>query len=90
MLKKTFDIASEEFPWIDELRDKSVTEIEMRMILEHHYKSANKYAWFYLRDPYYVENIPKDKQHLYVSEGEFEYQVTLPLISKIIFYVEIK
>lgn len=30
---------------------------------------------FYLRDPYYVEEVPKEQRHLFRSEGEFEAEV---------------
>jgi hypothetical protein len=61
--------------------DRSVTEIEMRMvnyirahlqILNHPSGNMPKFGWFYLRDPYYVEKVPKEKQNLFVSEGETE------------------
>ena len=35
LLKRSFDVAAQEFPWINSLRDKSVTEIEMRMVRTH-------------------------------------------------------
>lgn len=75
LLKRSFDIARNDFPWIENFKDRSVTELEMRMILERAYKGDDKFAWFFSRDPYYLENIPKDKQHIYASEGEIEHQV---------------
>lgn len=38
------------------------------MILEQLYKGATKEAWFYLRDAYYVEEVPKSDRHLFQSE----------------------
>ena len=32
LLKRTIDVAAKEFPWIENYRDRSVTEIEMRMV----------------------------------------------------------
>jgi hypothetical protein len=32
LLRRSMDMASKEFPWLNELRDRSVTEIEMRMV----------------------------------------------------------
>lgn len=31
-VSRSFDIASKEFSWINELRDRSVTELELRMV----------------------------------------------------------
>jgi nephrocystin-3 len=33
LLKRTLDTAAKEFPWLNEYRDRSVTEIEMRMVI---------------------------------------------------------
>eukprot|EP01126_Amoeba_proteus_P045546 TRINITY_DN5103_c0_g2_i1.p1 TRINITY_DN5103_c0_g2~~TRINITY_DN5103_c0_g2_i1.p1 ORF type:complete len:1163 (+),score=289.74 TRINITY_DN5103_c0_g2_i1:174-3662(+) len=30
--------------------------------------------WFYLRDPYFIEQIPKEERLVYQSEGEYEYK----------------
>ncbi|KAL1505080.1 hypothetical protein AB1Y20_008840 [Prymnesium parvum] len=51
-LQLAFDKAAKTFPWIDEYRDRSVTEVEMRMVLDARPRKA---AWFYLRDAAYVE-----------------------------------
>lgn len=32
LLKQSIDVAAKEFPWINEYADRSVTEIEMRMV----------------------------------------------------------
>ncbi len=32
LLERSFDMAAKEFPWIEELRDRSITEVEMRMV----------------------------------------------------------
>jgi len=71
LLQRTFAIASNQFPWINNFKDRSVTEIEMRMVMDGF--SKGKQAFFYLRDPYYIENIPADKKNDYLSEGEYEH-----------------
>eukprot|EP00026_Physarum_polycephalum_P000414 Phypoly_transcript_00415.p1 GENE.Phypoly_transcript_00415~~Phypoly_transcript_00415.p1 ORF type:complete len:1535 (+),score=349.28 Phypoly_transcript_00415:114-4718(+) len=72
LLKRSIEIASAEFPWINQLKDKSVTEIEMRMILNKKYTGPTKAAWFYLRDPYYSETLPVGDRQIYLSEGPEE------------------
>jgi len=72
LLVRTFSVAAKEFPWINQYKDRSVTEIEMRMIFENHTKEQSKAASFYLRDPYYVESVSADKKQDFLSEGEFE------------------
>jgi len=62
LLLRTFGLAAKEFPWINQYKDRSVTEIEMRMVFENHSKEKQKAAWFYLRDPYYVESVSSDKK----------------------------
>jgi len=32
LLRKSIEMAAKEFPWITEYKDRSVTEIEMRMV----------------------------------------------------------
>ena len=39
------------------------------------YNGVEKYGLFYLRDPYYIEELPKDQQLFYRSEGEYEHEV---------------
>ncbi|KAH3742581.1 Tetratricopeptide repeat protein [Pelomyxa schiedti] len=69
LLSRSFDLAAREFPWINEFRDRSVTELEMRMLLGHKYDGSTKPGWFYLRDPYFIEEVPKEHRHIYVAEG---------------------
>lgn len=57
LLKRTMEIAAAKFPWVNQYKDRSVTEIEMRMILDKKYGGQTKAAWFYLRDPYYAETL---------------------------------
>jgi len=72
---KTLDFASKRFDWVNQYRDRSVTEIEMRMILNHHYNpEEEKAAWFYLRDKYYCESVPKSERINFISEGKDEYR----------------
>jgi tetratricopeptide (TPR) repeat protein len=72
LLKRSIEIASAEFPWVNQYKDKSVTEIEMRMVLNKKYSGPNKAAWFYLRDPYYSETVPVAERLVYISEGPEE------------------
>jgi nephrocystin-3 len=69
LLTQSFDLAAKEFPWINLYRDRSVTEVEMRMILERNYTGPDKNAWFYLRDKYFVEEVPQKDRPIYASEG---------------------
>jgi len=62
LLLRTFTLASKEFPWVNQYKDRSVTEIEMRTVLDKQSKDKQKAALFYLRDPYYIESIPADKR----------------------------
>lgn len=71
LLLRTFTLAGKEFPWVNQYKDRSVTEIEMRMILDKNAKEQ-KAAIFYLRDPYYIESIPADKRQDFLSEGVYE------------------
>jgi len=72
VLQRSFQVAEKDFPWIADYKDKSVTEIEMRMILDKHYSGPQKAAWFYFRDPYFIENVPDNEKPNFVSEGEHE------------------
>jgi hypothetical protein len=57
LLQKAFESGGKEFPWIEAYKDRSVTELEMRMVLEGKHNGPAKKSWFYLRDPYYVEQV---------------------------------
>jgi len=76
LLKNTFIVASEQgYGWLRNFKDRSVTEVEMRMILQGFADSRarSKAAWFYFRDPYYVkENIIDAEKANFVSEGPYE------------------
>jgi len=72
LLLRTFTLASKEFPWVNQYKDRSVTEIEMRTLLDKQAKDKHKAAFFYLRDPYYIESIPADKRQDFLSEGVYE------------------
>ena len=41
LLARSMDMAEKEFPWVNDYRDRSVTEIEMRMLL-HSFSSTPK------------------------------------------------
>ena len=68
-LQRSFEMAKKSFPWVERFKDRSVTEVEMRMILDKLYKGPEKSAWFYMRDEYYIEEVPKAERALYQSEG---------------------
>jgi len=75
LLLKAFEVATKEFPWINDFTDRSVTEVEMRMVVENkHSGNVSKAAWFFLRDPYYIEHVPSDNRDDFQSEGEFEHK----------------
>eukprot|EP01133_Synstelium_polycarpum_P013909 gene13909-16409_t len=69
LLTATLDKAASEYPWVNQLRDCSITEIEFRMVLDNHHHGIPKQALFYLRDPYYVEEVPAKDRNVFVSEG---------------------
>eukprot|EP01125_Pyxidicula_operculata_P008164 TRINITY_DN275_c3_g1_i1.p1 TRINITY_DN275_c3_g1~~TRINITY_DN275_c3_g1_i1.p1 ORF type:complete len:1833 (-),score=537.60 TRINITY_DN275_c3_g1_i1:60-5486(-) len=73
LLTRAFEVAAKEFPWISEYSDRSVTEVEMRMVLDGK-SSVAKSCWFFLRDPYYIEHVSSDKKADYQSEGEYEHK----------------
>eukprot|EP00727_Mastigamoeba_balamuthi_P008715 m51a1_g4466 hypothetical protein (1454) ;mRNA; f:212409-226250 len=64
LLARSFELAAKEFPWINDYRDRSVTELEMRMVLRHEHSGDPKPAWFYLRDAYFLEDGPQAAQKL--------------------------
>ncbi len=65
LLKRTFDKASLDFPWIEAYRDRSITEVEMRMIVEEIHSIPSV---FLLRDKTFINKIdPRDK-HIYQLE----------------------
>lgn len=43
----------------------------MRMSIEH---KPDVPKWFYLRDPYYIEQVPSSERPNYQSEGEYEHK----------------
>jgi len=65
-------MAAKEFPWLNEYKDRSITEIEMNFILNKKYSGDDKAAWFYLRDPYFIESVDSKEKNLFLSEGEYE------------------
>ena len=61
-------------PWMADCRDHSVTDLEiMHGVLNH--PEAMPYAYFYLRDPGYIKNLPVEQQH------EFQETPTLEELS---------
>ncbi|XP_077865213.1 TPR repeat-containing protein DDB_G0287407-like [Saccoglossus kowalevskii] len=58
LLQKSFDAASVQYPWVDEYRDRSVTEIEF---LHGHLRNpGNKPACFFFRDKAYDDKMLED------------------------------
>ena len=72
LLRRSLTSASKEYPWVSEMAHLSVSEIEMRSVLERKYNSNSreKKSWFYLRDPYFVEEVPAHQKHIYQCESE--------------------
>eukprot|EP00002_Diphylleia_rotans_P034389 TRINITY_DN7378_c0_g1_i1.p1 TRINITY_DN7378_c0_g1~~TRINITY_DN7378_c0_g1_i1.p1 ORF type:complete len:1864 (-),score=413.33 TRINITY_DN7378_c0_g1_i1:109-5700(-) len=68
-LQREFEVAAKEFPWVAGFLDRSVSELEMRAILQQLHKGPRKQAWWYFRDPYYVEEISIEERHLYKPES---------------------
>ncbi|KAL6043085.1 actin [Balamuthia mandrillaris] len=74
LFHRALDSAAKEFAWCNTFRDRSATEIEMRMILEERTNNLDKEAFFYFRDPYYIEAVPPAKRNIYESEGAYEHE----------------
>lgn len=72
LLRRSLAAASKEYPWLNDMAHLSVSEIEMRSVLDQKYNanSRDKKSWFYLRDPYFVEEVPPHQKHLYQVESE--------------------
>lgn len=70
--QRALKFASKEFPWINQYSDRSLTEIEMQEILRDETKL--KSSWFFLRDPYYIEELPEAERNNYKSENEINAQ----------------
>eukprot|EP01125_Pyxidicula_operculata_P002218 TRINITY_DN12128_c0_g1_i1.p1 TRINITY_DN12128_c0_g1~~TRINITY_DN12128_c0_g1_i1.p1 ORF type:complete len:1329 (+),score=297.48 TRINITY_DN12128_c0_g1_i1:94-4080(+) len=69
LLQRTFDLAEKEFPWISKYRDRSITEVEMRGILD---KVIRMPSYFYFRDPKFIDTIKPYDRPKYQSEGTEE------------------
>ena len=72
LLRRSLAAASKEYPWVNEMAHLSVSEIEMRSVIDRKYSanSREKKSWFYLRDPYFVEEVPAHQKHLFQVESE--------------------
>lgn len=66
--QRALKIAAKEFSWINKYLDRSITEIEMQDILKDESKSES--SWFFLRDPYYIEELPEEEKINYKSESD--------------------
>lgn len=84
LLFKSFEAAGKVYPWIDSLRDRSVTELEARMIIDRLYNGGPKASWFYFRDPYYIDEVDDREKHQYKSEGPGSYEKLQSLKAEII------
>jgi nephrocystin-3 len=71
LLKKTFEIGMQAFPWIGTRMDRSVTELE---ILHGALNNPNlsPRTYFYLRDVAFLHSLPKDRRKLFCELGEAE------------------
>lgn len=83
LLRRSITAAQKEFPWVSDMSSLSVSEIEMRMVLDRKYDGSHgdKHSWFYLRDPYYIEEVPEKDKHLYKCESD-RAQVSLDSFKK--------
>jgi preprotein translocase subunit SecA/nephrocystin-3 len=70
LLRRSIAAAAKEYPWVADMSSLSMSEIEMRMVLDRKYQHGDKQSWFYLRDPYYVEEIAEKDRHLFRSESD--------------------
>lgn len=69
LLKKTFEIGIEAFPWIDNMWDRSVTEIEILHGALNDPKASPR-CFFYFRSVDFIDKyVPKDKRWMYVEMG---------------------
>jgi len=66
--QRAFKLAAKEFPWISQYSDRSITELEMRDIMRDETRSDS--SWFFIRDPYYLEEIPENERAAYRCENE--------------------
>jgi hypothetical protein len=69
LVKRTLLTAAKTYPWIGDLLDRSMTELEMRMVLEERHAAPRKACWFYMRDPYFAETLEASERELYRSES---------------------
>ncbi|KAK5578408.1 hypothetical protein RB653_008079 [Dictyostelium firmibasis] len=69
LLQSTMDRAIQDFPWVKNYRDSSITEIEFRMLLNQR-RQQLKNGFFYFRDPYYLEELSQMDKNSFVSEGQ--------------------
>jgi actin len=74
LVKRTLLTAAKTYPWIGDLLDRSMTELEMRMVLEERHAAPRKACWFYMRDPYYAETLEAGERDLYRSESAAHHQ----------------
>ncbi|MFZ4455969.1 MAG: tetratricopeptide repeat protein [Bacteroidales bacterium] len=58
----------EEQPWLKGIHDKSVTELEILHGVLNNPEMAGR-AFFYFRDPLYIETVPKEKKADFLSES---------------------
>eukprot|EP01129_Flabellula_baltica_P010561 TRINITY_DN4482_c0_g1_i1.p1 TRINITY_DN4482_c0_g1~~TRINITY_DN4482_c0_g1_i1.p1 ORF type:complete len:1349 (+),score=284.19 TRINITY_DN4482_c0_g1_i1:513-4559(+) len=78
LIKQNIENAIREFSWVENYRGSSVTDIQMRMILEGHY-FRDKESMFFMRDRYYVEEVEEKEQYKYFSEGPRSYEKLVKL-----------
>ena len=70
--KRAFQLATKEYPWIKDYTNRSLTEVEMRYVLrkiEEQGEKNNLSAWFFLRDHYYIEEVPEAEKSIYQAEN---------------------
>ena len=71
LLKKTFELGIQAFPWIEGKQDRSVTELEILHGALNQPELAAR-AYFYMRTIQFLESLPKEKRKLFCEIGEAE------------------
>ena len=69
LLETTFQIGEAAFPWVKEMRDRSVTELEMLHGALNDPQVTHR-ALFYFRTVKYLEKLPKEERKTFADLGE--------------------
>ena len=66
LLKKTFEIAFEHYPWVKDLKDRSVTEIEIQ---HGALRKPHCRCFFYFRSYEYLQQLDESERKVYIDKG---------------------